>query len=179
MPYLKEKYLKEVIPYLKKEFSYKNVLACPKIEKVVINVGVGKATSDPKILDEVSRHLMIITGQRPTKSYARKSIDAFKIKKGAPIGVYTTLRGKKMYEFLERLINIVLPRLRDFRGLRPRFDRKGNYTIGISEVDVFPELTYEEIKYDHGLEITIVSTAKNDQEGKKLLEVLGFPFRKV
>jgi large subunit ribosomal protein L5 len=174
---LKDRYEKEIIPQLKKEFFYKNNLAVPRVEKVVVNIGLGQAVTNPKILDQVIKDLKLITGQRAVKTSARKSIAGFKIKKGMPIGLMVTLRRKRMYDFLERLIKIALPRVRDFRGVKPRaFDGRGNYTLGIKEQIVFPEADYERATEVYGLEINIVTTTKTDKEAKRLLGLLGFPF---
>ena len=174
---LEEKYKKEMIPKLKEEFDYKNDLAVPSLEKVIINIGLGRATTNPKIFDQVIEDLKSITGQTPVKTYASKSISSFKIRKGMPVGLMVTLRDKRMYDFLERLINIALPRVRDFRGVKlSAFDKKGNYSLGIKEHIVFPEIDYEKVTEVYGLEINIVTTSKISKEAKKLLELLGFPF---
>ncbi len=178
MPRLKEKYINEVIVKMKNEFGYKNSLQVPRIEKVVLNVGVGKMLTDPKFSDSVTDNLITITGQRPVKTKAKKAISNFKIREGIVVGVVVSLRGTKMYEFLDKLISVTLPRIRDFRGLpRTAFDEKGNYTIGIKEHSVFPEISHQNVDKIHGLEVTIVSSAKNKKEGEKLLEFLGFPFK--
>jgi large subunit ribosomal protein L5 len=176
---LKEKYTKEVIPSLKNEFGYKNDLAVPRLEKVVINIGLGRAITNSKIFDQVGADLALISGQRPIKTKAKKSIAGFKIREGLPIGFTINLRNKRMYDFLEKLINIVLPRVRDFQGIKPHaFDGNGNYTLGIIEHIVFPEIDYEKVTEIYGLEINIVTTAKTDKEAKKLLVGLGLPFVK-
>jgi len=174
---LKEKYQKEVVPKLKEEFGYKNNLAVPSLKKVVINVGLGRAITNPKIFDQAIEDLKLITGQKPIKTKAKQSIASFKIRKGLPIGLMVTLRGERMYDFLERLINIVLPRIRDFRGIKPNaFDGSGNYSLGIAEHIVFPEIDYEKVNEIYGLQINIITTAKTDKEAKRMLELLGFPF---
>lgn len=174
---LSEKYKKEIVPQLKKEFGYQNDLSVPSLNKVIINVGLGRAVSDTKIFDPVIENLKLITGQKPVKTYAKKSISGFKIRQGMPIGLMVTLRKKRMYDFLEKLINIVLPRMRDFRGIKTSaFDRAGNYSLGIKEHIVFPEIDYEKVSEIYSLEVNIVTTAKNSKEAKKLLELLGFPF---
>jgi large subunit ribosomal protein L5 len=174
---LKDKYIKEIVPELKNKFGYKNNLAVPILKKVVINVGLGRAVSDNKIFDRIIKDLELITGQKPVKTYAKKSISGFKIRKGIPIGLSVTLRGKRMYDFLEKLINIVLPRVRDFRGIKPSaFDGFGNYSLGVLEHIVFPEINYEEVSEIYSLEINIVTNAKTNKEAIKLLSLLGFPF---
>ncbi len=174
---LSEKYKKEIVPQLKEEFGYQNDLSVPSLDKVIINVGLGRAVSDAKIFDSVIENLKLITGQKPVKTYAKKSISGFKIRQGMPIGLMVTLRKKRMYDFLEKLINIVLPRMRDFRGIKASaFDRAGNYSLGIKEHTVFPEIDYEKVSEIYSLEVNIVTTAKNSKEAKKLLELLGFPF---
>lgn len=178
MERLKEKYIKEVLPLLKQEFNFKNDLEVPNVEKVILNVGAGRIAADPKLLDEMMANLAIISGQRPLKTYAKKSIAAFKIRKGMVLGAKITLRKARMYEFLDRLVNIALPRMRDFRGLSFNFDRQGNYTIGIDDITIFPEINYENLSQTHGLEVTIKTTTKNDKEAKRLLSLLGFPFKK-
>jgi large subunit ribosomal protein L5 len=180
MSRLYERYKKEIIPSLMKELGYKNFLAVPHVEKVVLNVGLGEAVSDPSLIEKTIKWLSLITGQKGVPTLARKSISDFKLRENQPIGVKVTLRGKRMYDFLEKLINIVLPRTRDFRGVSEKsFDRKGNFTFGFSEQLVFPEIEYGEIDRVRGLEVTIVTTAQNQKEAKRLLEFLGMPFRKV
>lgn len=178
MAMLLEKYRKEVVPRLMKEFSYKNALQVPKLEKIVLNVGMGKATQDVKPLDGAVNDLATVTGQRPVITRAKKSIAGFKVRKGMPIGCTVTLRGAKMYEFLHRLMAVGLPRIRDFRGVSPNsFDGRGNYTLGIKEQFIFPEIEYDKVVSAHGMDIVIVTTAKTDEEGKALLSFLGMPFR--
>ncbi len=175
---LKEKYKNEVIPKMKEIFGYKNDLAVPKIEKVVLNVGAGKGVSNPSFFEEAAANLAKITGQQPVKTFAKKSIAGFKIRKGMPVGLKVTLRGDRMYEFLDKLINVTLARIRDFRGLDPKgFDGKGNYSIGIAEHIAFPEIQFESAEKIHGLQVNITTTAKDDKEGYMLLKLLGFPFK--
>ncbi len=178
MANLKEKYIKEVRPALKQEFNLGNILEVPRIEKVVLNVGAGKAVEDKKFLDQAMTNLAIITGQQGVPTLARKSVAGFNIRKGMPIGVKVTLRGERMYNFLERLINIALPRMRDFRGLTPKFDGQGNYAIGIPDITIFPEINYEDVGQTHGFEIIIKVTTNDDKKSKRLLELLGFPFKR-
>ncbi|RLD08925.1 MAG: 50S ribosomal protein L5 [Chloroflexota bacterium] len=175
---LKERYEKEIVSHLKEELSLENVMQVPRIEKVVINMGVGKALDNAKILDEAVRDLAIIAGQQPVVSKSRKNIANFKLRVGQPIGVNVILRGDKMWAFLDRLMNIVLPRVRDFRGVSPNsFDGRGNYTLGFSDQLVFPEIKYDEVEHICGLGVTIVTTAKNDEAGYELLRILGMPFK--
>ncbi|HIC93714.1 MAG TPA: 50S ribosomal protein L5 [Anaerolineae bacterium] len=179
MPRLKEKYRREVVPALMKEFGYRNVMEVPRLEKIVVNVGVGEALQNPKALDHTVRDIATITGQRPIVTRARKSIAGFKLREGKAIGVKVTLRGDRMYDFLDRLCNVALPRQRDFRGVSPdSFDGRGNYTLGLREQLVWPEIDYDSIDKLRGMEITIVTTAKTDEEGRRLLELLGMPFRR-
>jgi len=176
---LKEKYYKEVVPALMKELGLKNVMEVPRIEKVVLNIGVGEGKDNAKALEAAARDLAIISGQKPVIRRARKSIAGFRLRKGQPIGVKVTLRGDRMWAFLDRLINIALPRVRDFRGISPHaFDGRGNYSLGFREQLVFPEIDYDKIDKVRGLQVTIVTTAETDEEAYKLLEKLGMPFRK-
>jgi len=176
---LKKKYQEEIAPKLAKGFGLKNRLAVPKVEKVVINLGIGEGADDKDVIDKASQDLSVITGQKPKVARARVSIAGFKLQEGAPIGLVTTLRGKRMYDFLEKLFKIVLPRLRDFRGLPTKsFDGQGNYNLGISEYTVFPEIDYSKVGKARGLEITIVTNTQDNQKAKKLLELLGMPFEK-
>ncbi len=176
---LLERYRKEVVPALLKTFNYKNVMQVPRIEKVVVNIGLGEALDNPKALDYAMADLMVITGQRPVQTRARKSIAGFKLREGRVIGMKVTLRGARMWAFLDRLFNIALPRVRDFRGVSPNaFDGRGNYTLGLKDQLVFPEIEYDKIDKLRGMEITIVTTAKNDDQARALLELLGMPFRK-
>lgn len=175
---LKEKYKKEVISALMTEFKYKNVMQAPKVEKIVLNVGMGEAISNMKLLEAAVKELAAITGQRPVITKAKKSIATFKLREGMPIGCMVTLRGDMMYEFLDRLISFALPRIRDFKGVSGKsFDGRGNYTLGVKEQLMFPEIKYDEIAAVHGMDIVIVTTAKTNEEGKKLLNLLGMPFR--
>jgi large subunit ribosomal protein L5 len=179
MIHLEEKYKTEVIPGLMERFGYKNVMQVPKIEKVVLNMGLGEAIQNAKILDSAVEELAQIAGQKPVITRARKSIAAFKLRAGMPIGVMVTLRGQKMYDFLTKLIHIAIPRIRDFRGIsRKAFDGRGNYTLGIREHIIFPEIDYDKIDKIKGFNVTIVTTAETDEEGRALLEMLGMPFRK-
>lgn len=178
MPRLKELYREQVVPTLQKELGYKNVMEVPRLEKIVVNAGVGEALQSAKALDAVVQDLMIITGQKPIVTRARRSIAGFKLREGNPIGVKVTLRGNRMWDFLDRLCNIALPRQRDFRGVSAdAFDGRGNYSLGLREQLVFPEIKYDKIDKIRGLEITIVTTAKTDEEGYHLLRLLGMPFR--
>ncbi len=179
LPRLLERYRNEVVPELMREFGYKNPMQAPKMDKVVINMGVKEGQEDIKILDQVAIELSRISGQKPLVTRAKKSISAFKLRQGSPIGLKVTLRRRRMYEFLDRLFNVAMPRIRDFRGFLDRsFDQRGNFSIGLTEQTIFPEVEYDKIKKTQGMDITFVTTAKNKQEGKKLLELLGFPFRK-
>ncbi|MFH0933033.1 MAG: 50S ribosomal protein L5 [Nitrospirota bacterium] len=178
MPRLKERYIKEVIPAMVKEFSYKNVMVVPKVQKVVLNVGLGEAIQNIKLLDAVQKELSIITGQKAVVTKAKKSIASFKLKQGMPIGCKVTLRGDRMYEFLDRLISLSLPRIRDFKGVSGRsFDGRGNYSLGLKEQFIFPEIEYDKVEIAHGLDVTICTSAKTGKEGKALLSYLGMPFR--
>ena len=176
---LKDRYVSSVIPQLIKEFSYKNIMQVPRIEKVILNVGMGEATSNAKMLEAAVTEMTGISGQKPIVTRAKKSIAGFKLREGVPIGCKVTLRKSRMYEFLDRLLHAALPRIRDFRGISPTaFDGKGNYTLGLKEQLIFPEIHYEGVTAIHGMDITVVTTAKNDVEGKALLKHLGFPFKK-
>jgi len=176
---LKEKYKKEVVPALMKEFGYRNVMEVPRLEKIVVNVGLGEALQNVKAIDAAIRDISIITGQRPIVTRAKKSIAGFKLRAGNPIGVKVTLRGGRMYDFLDRLCNLALPRQRDFRGVsRNSFDGRGNYTLGLQEQLIWPEIDYDSIDKVRGMEVTIVTTAKTDEEGLRLLELLGMPFKR-
>ena len=178
MARLVEKYKKEVLPQMIKQFSYKNPMEVPKIDKVVINIGMGKATQDVKLLEAAAKELSVITGQKPVITRAKKSIAGFKLREGMPVGCSVTLRGNMMYEFLDRLINVALPRIRDFKGVSSKsFDGLGNYTIGIKEQIIFPEIEYDKIVSSHGMDIVIVTTSKTNEEGKAILSFLGMPFR--
>ena len=178
MGILREKYEKEVIPQLMRRFGYKNIMEAPKLEKIVINMGLGEAIQNIKILDSAVEEIGLITGQRPVITKARKSIAQFKLRKGMPIGCMVTLRKDRMYEFFHRLVNIALPRVRDFRGISGKsFDGRGNYALGIREQLIFPEIDYDKIDKVKGMNIIIVTTAKTDEEGKELLRLLGMLFR--
>ncbi|MBW8862220.1 MAG: 50S ribosomal protein L5 [Acidobacteria bacterium] len=175
---LKAKYQTEVIPALQKEFGYKNVMAVPKIEKVVVNMGLGEATGNAKIIDTGADELARITGQKPVTRRAKKSIAAFKVRKGMPVGTMVTLRGERMWEFLDRLMSIALPRVRDFKGVSPRgFDGRGNYTLGLRDQLLFPEIDYMKVDKARGMNVSVVTTARTDEEARKLLQFIGMPFR--
>jgi large subunit ribosomal protein L5 len=175
---LKERYVKDVVPALKKEFGYKNVMAVPKVEKVVVNMGLGEATANAKLVDIGADEIARITGQKPVTRRAKKSIAAFKVRKGMPIGTTVTLRGERMWEFLDRLMNIALPRVRDFKGVSPKgFDGRGNYTLGLRDQLLFPEIDYMKVDKARGMNVSVVTTAKTDQEARKLLQFIGMPFR--
>ena len=177
-PRLKEHYKKTVVPALTKEFGYSNVMAVPKLEKISVNIGLGEATQNPKLLDGAVSELGLVTGQRPVITKAKKSIATFKLRQGMPIGCMVTLRQDRMYEFLDRLLNVSLPRVRDFKGVPAKaFDGQGNYSLGIKEQLIFPEINYDKIDKIKGMNITIVTTAKTDEEGRALLRLLGMPFR--
>ncbi|RUM87848.1 MAG: 50S ribosomal protein L5 [Thermodesulfatator sp.] len=179
MLHVEEKYQKEAVPRLIEEFGYKNKMQVPKLDKVVLNMGLGEAIQNPKILDTATEELAQIAGQRPVITRARKSIAAFKLRAGMPIGCMVTLRGKRMYDFLTKLINIAIPRIRDFRGISPKaFDGRGNYSLGIREHIIFPEIDYDKIDKIKGLNVSIVTTAESDKEAFVLLEAIGMPFRK-
>lgn len=177
IPRLKERYREEVVPALMKEFGYRNVMEAPRPEKMTVNVGLGEAVSDAKALDSASNDVAVITGQRPVITRAKKSISNFKLREGMPIGVMVTVRGGRMWEFMDRLVNAALPRLRDFQGVSPNsFDGRGNFSMGLREQLIFPEIDYDKIDRIRGLQINIITTAKTDEEGKRLLELLGVPF---
>ena len=178
MSRLKERYDNEVVPALKKEFGYTNVMAVPKIQKVVVNMGLGEATSNAKIIEVGADELSRITGQKPVVRRAKKSIAAFKVRKGQPVGTSVTLRGDRMYEFLDRLVTIALPRVRDFRGVSPRgFDGRGNFTLGLKDQLLFPEIDYMKVDKARGMNVSVVTTARTDEEARKLLQLIGMPFR--
>ena len=177
-PRLKTRYKTEIAPALKAEFALENVMQTPRVVKVVVNMGVGEAAKDSKLIEGAIRDLMAITGQRPQVTKARKSIAQFKLREGMPIGAHVTLRGDRMWEFLDRLLTVALPRIRDFRGLNGRqFDGNGNYTFGLNEQSMFHEIDQDSIDRVRGMDITVVTTAKNDDEGRALLKQLGFPFK--
>jgi len=178
VPSLKKKYKDEVIPALMKEFGYKSVMQCPKLTKIIINQGIGDAVADKKIVDNSMAEITAITGQKPVPALSRKDISNFRLRKGMPIGVMVTLRRDRMYEFLERLIVVSLPRIRDFNGINGKLDGKGNYTLGIKEQIIFPEIDIDKVSKIMGMNITFVTTAKTDEEGYKLLQNFGLPFKK-
>jgi len=178
MSRLSEKYKKEVVPALMKQFGYKNIMQVPRLEKVVINMGVGAAVQDPKLLDGAVRDLSLISGQKPVVTKAKKSIANFKIRAGMRIGAKVTLRGERMYEFLNKLMNVALPRVRDFGGVSPNsFDGRGNFAMGLREQLVFPEIEYDKVDKIRGMDVIICTTAKTDEEARALLKLLGMPFR--
>ena len=180
IPRLKKKYREQIVPALREEFKYANVMQIPGLTKIVVNMGVGEAARDSKIIDGAVRDLTVITGQKPTITRARKSIAQFKLREGMPIGCHVTLRGNRMWEFADRLLTLALPRIRDFRGLNGRqFDGKGNYTFGLNEQVMFLEIDQDKIDRIRGMDITFVTSATNDQEGRALLKHLGFPFKAV
>jgi large subunit ribosomal protein L5 len=177
-PRLQTRYREEIVAALRDEFSYGNVMQVPRLTKIVVNMGVGDAARDSKLIEGAVRDLATITGQKPTVTRARKSIAQFKLREGMPIGAHTTLRGARMWEFLDRLLTIALPRIRDFRGLSPtQFDGNGNYTFGLTEQSVFPEIDQDKIDRVRGMDITLVTTAKTDDEGRAFLKLLGVPFK--
>ncbi|MDQ3635159.1 MAG: 50S ribosomal protein L5 [Acidobacteriota bacterium] len=178
MARLREKYRNDIAPAIAKEFEIENKMAIPKLEKIVINMGVGEAISNSKILDTVVDELTVVTGQKPVVTKAKKSIAAFKLREGMNIGSMVTLRGNRMYEFLDRLISVALPRVRDFRGISPKsFDGRGNYTLGIKEQLIFPEIDFNKVDNTRGMNISIVTTAENDEQARSLLKAMGMPFR--
>lgn len=177
-PRVREKYVNEVVPALMKEFSYSNIMEVPKIQKVVLNVGLGEAIQNIKLLEAAQRELSAISGQKAVVTKAKRSIASFKLRQGMPIGCKVTLRGTMMYEFMDRLISVALPRIRDFRGVSGKsFDGRGNYALGIREQIIFPEIDYDKVDMVHGLDVVICTSAKNDKEGKALLRHIGIPFR--
>jgi large subunit ribosomal protein L5 len=178
-PTLQTKYSKEIIPALTKEFNYKSVMQVPKLEKIILNQGVGQAVADKKLIETAQDELTLIAGQKAVKTYSKKDISNFKLRKGMPIGVKVTLRKSKMYEFLERLISISLPRIRDFNGVNSKFDGRGNYSLGIQEQIIFPEIDLDKINKIMGLEMTFVTSAKTDEEGYALLKEFGIPFKNI
>ena len=177
MARLKEKYINEVVPGLQEKFNYSNVMAIPKLDKVTINIGLGEAVANPKAVDAAMNDLMAITGQKPVVTKAKKSIATFKVRQGMPIGVKVTLSGERMYEFVDKLVSIALPRVRDFHGVSPKsFDGRGNYSLGLKEQLIFPEIEYDKVDKVRGLEVVFSTTAKTDEEGRELLKLLGMPF---
>ena len=178
MSRLKQKYVQDVVPALAKEFGYKNVMAVPRIEKVVVNMGLGEATANAKLIDTGADEVARITGQKPVTRRAKKSIAQFKVRKGQPIGTMVTLRGTRMWEFLDRLLSIALPRVRDFKGVSPKgFDGRGNYTLGLHDQLLFLEIDYMKVDKARGMNVSVVTTARTDEEARKLLQLIGMPFR--
>jgi len=179
MSRLKERYQKEVVPTLMGEYGYENVMQAPRLEKIVINIGLGEAIKNPRALEAAERDLAAISGQHPVISRAKRSISGFKVRAGMPIGMMVTLRGNRMYDFFDRLVNATLPRIRDFQGTpRNSFDGRGNYTLGIREQIIFPEIEYDKVDKIRGMEISIVTTGRTNEEGRRLLELLGMPFQR-
>jgi large subunit ribosomal protein L5 len=177
-PRLRNKYKDEIIPQLMKDFGFKNVMQVPKLERIVVNMGLGEAVQNAKLVESAAEELKAITGRKPVVTRAKKSIAGFKLREGMPIGVMVTLRGEQMYDFLDRLVSLALPRTRDFKGISPKaFDGRGNYTLGIREQIVFPEINYDKIDRIKGMNVTLVTTAETDEQGRALLKSLGMPFR--
>ena len=175
---LRERYVKEIVPNMQKKFNYKSVMQVPKLDKIVINIGCGDATHNSKLLDAACNDLLQITGQKPVVTKAKKSIASYKLREGMPVGAMATLRGERMYDFLQKLICVVLPRIRDFRGISPKsFDGIGNYTLGLKEQALFPEITYEEVDLVKGMNVSVITTAETDEEARELLRLLGMPFK--
>ncbi|MEY1638610.1 50S ribosomal protein L5 [Tenuifilum osseticum] len=177
VPTLKKKYREEIVPALMKQFNYKSVMQVPRLEKIVINQGIGQAVADRKLIEQAQAELTMIAGQKAVQTYSRKDISNFKLRKGVPIGLKVTLRRERMYEFLERLINVSLPRIRDFKGINDKFDGRGNYTLGIQEQIIFPEIDIDKVSKILGAEITFVTTSENDEEAYALLREFGLPFK--
>ncbi|MDM7999283.1 MAG: 50S ribosomal protein L5 [Dehalococcoidia bacterium] len=178
-PRLRERYEREIVPALMKEFNFDNVMRVPKVKKVVLNIGLGEAITNAKALESAEKDLATISGQHPVVTRSKRSISAFKLRTGMPIGMMVTLRDRRMYEFLDRLVSVVLPRIRDFRGVsRASFDGKGNYSLGFKDQLMFPEIDYDKVEKPRGLQVTIVTTARSDEEGRRLLELMGMPFVK-
>jgi large subunit ribosomal protein L5 len=179
-PRLKERYQNEIVPAMRQEFDYPNVMAVPRVEKVVLNIGIGEAIQNAKALEAAAKDLSTITGQKPFVRKAKKSVAAFKLRQGMDIGLVVTLRGDRMYDFLDRFLNLALPRVRDFRGVPTRsFDGRGNYTLGLREQLIFPEIEYDKIDKVRGMEVSFVTSARTDSEGRRLLELLGVPFQRA
>lgn len=177
MDRLKEKYLSEVVPALTEQFGYKNIMEVPKIDKVIINMGVGEAVGNPKVLDAAVNDMTLISGQKPILTRAKKSLAAWKLREGMPIGAKVTLRGQRMYQFMDKFMNVALPRVRDFRGISPKaFDGRGNYSMGLKEQLIFPEIEYDKVDKVRGMNIIVVTTAKTDEEARALLKLMGMPF---
>ena len=178
-PRLRERYEQEIVPALMKEFQFDNVMRVPKVKKVVVNIGLGEAISNPKAMESAEKDMATISGQHPIVTRSKRSIAAFKLRTGMPIGMMVTLRDRRMYEFLDRLVSVVLPRIRDFRGVsRTSFDGRGNYSLGFKDQLMFPEIDYDKVEKPRGFQITIVTTARSDEEGRRLLELMGMPFVK-
>ncbi len=178
-PRLKERYEQDIVPALIKEFRFDNVMRVPRVKKVVLNIGLGEAIANPKALESAEKDLATISGQHPVVTKSKRSIAAFKLRTGMPIGMMVTLRGRRMYEFMDRLVSVVLPRIRDFRGVsRTSFDGRGNYSLGFKDQLMFPEIDYDKVEKPRGFQITIVTTARSDEEGRRLLELMGMPFVK-
>jgi len=178
-PRLKERYEQEILPALMKEFQFDNVMRVPRVKKVVLNIGLGEAIANPKALESAEKDLATISGQHPVVTKSKRSIAAFKLRTGMPIGMMVTLRDRRMYEFMDRLVSVVLPRIRDFRGVsRTSFDGRGNYSLGFKDQLMFPEIDYDKVEKPRGFQITIVTTARSDEEGRRLLELMGMPFVK-
>ena len=177
-PRLRNKYKDEIVPQLMKDFGFKNLMQVPKLERIVVNMGLGEAVQNAKLIESAAEELKAITGRKPVITRAKKSIAGFKLREGMPIGVMVTLRGEQMYDFLDRLVSLALPRTRDFKGISPKaFDGRGNYTLGIREQIVFPEINYDKIDHIKGMNVTLVNTAETDEQGRALLKSLGMPFR--
>jgi large subunit ribosomal protein L5 len=178
-PRLKERYEQDIVPALMKEFQFDNVMRVPRVKKVVLNIGLGEAIANPKALESAEKDLATISGQHPVVTKSKRSIAAFKLRTGMPIGMMVTLRDRRMYEFMDRLVSVVLPRIRDFRGVsRASFDGRGNYSLGFKDQLMFPEIDYDKVEKPRGFQITIVTTARSDEEGRRLLELMGMPFVK-
>ena len=176
---LKERYKTEIVPQMIKKYGYKNIMQVPRLSKVVLNIGLGESLTNPKAMESANKDLVAIAGQHPVVTKARKSIATYKLRQGVPIGMCVTLRDKRMYEFMDKLVSVVLPRIRDFQGIsRDAFDGQGNYTLGMKEQIIFPEIEYDKVDKVRGLEITIVTTATNDEDGRNLLQEMGMPFKK-
>jgi large subunit ribosomal protein L5 len=177
LPRLRERYEREIVPALMQEFKFENVMRVPRVKKVVLNIGLGEATQNPKALESAEKDLATISGQHPVVTRSKRSIAAFKLRTGMPIGMMVTLRDRRMYEFLDRLVSVVLPRIRDFHGVAPTsFDGRGNYSLGFKDQLMFPEIDYDKVEKPRGFQITIVTTARSDEEGRRLLELMGMPF---
>jgi len=179
MSRLKEQYAKEIVPALMSEFNYSNVMQVPRLEKIVVNIGLGEALQNPRALETAAQDIATVTGQKPIINKSKKSIAAFKLRKGMAIGISVTLRGQRMYHFFDKIVSTTLARIRDFRGVSPNsFDGKGNYSLGLKDQTVFPEIEYDKVDKVRGLQINVVTTARNDEEGKRFLELMGMPFKR-